>query len=82
MEYSYKFRIYPTSAQIQQIQKTFGCCRFVWNHYLALRKELYEQEGRMINYNACSGDMTQLRSGRSCKSCLQAVIYEPRIPLL
>lgn len=61
MEYSYKFRIYPTSAQIQQIQKTFGCCRFVWNHYLALRKELYEQEGRMINYNACSGDMTQLK---------------------
>ena len=61
MEYSYKFRIYPTPAQIQQIQSTFGCCRFVWNHYLALRKELYEQEGRMINYNACSGDMTQLK---------------------
>lgn len=61
MEYSYKFRIYPTPAQTQQIQSTFGCCRFVWNHYLALRKELYEQEGRMINYNACSGDMTQLK---------------------
>ena len=61
MEYSYKFRIYPTSAQIQQIQSTFGCCRFVWNHYLALRKELYEQDGRTMNYNDCSGDMTQLK---------------------
>ena len=61
MEYSYKFRIYPTPAQIQQIQSTFGCCRFVWNHYLALRKELYEQDGRTMNYNACSGDMTQLK---------------------
>lgn len=61
MEYGYKFRIYPTTAQIQQIQRTFGCCRFVWNHYLALRKELYEQNGKTMNYYVCSGDMTQLK---------------------
>lgn len=61
MEYSYKFRIYPTPAQIQQIQRTFGCCRFVWNHYLALRKELYEQDGKTMNYNDCSRDMTQFK---------------------
>ena len=50
MEYGYKFRIYPTPAQIQQMQRTFGCCRFVWNHYLALRKDLYEQYGKTMNY--------------------------------
>lgn len=61
MEYSYKFRIYPNMAQVQQIQRTFGCCRFVWNHYLALRKEIYEHDGKTMNYNACSGDMTQLK---------------------
>ena len=61
MEYSYKFRVYPTAAQAEQIQRTFGCCRFVWNHYLALRKDLYEQDGKTMNYNACSGDMTQLK---------------------
>lgn len=61
MEYSYKFRIYPNATQTQQIQRTFGSCRFVWNHYLALRKELYEQDGKTLNYNACSGDMTQLK---------------------
>lgn len=61
MEYSYKFRIYPTTAQVQQIQRTFGCCRFIWNRYLALRKELYEQDGKAMNYIACSGDMTQLK---------------------
>ena len=64
MEYSYKFRIYPNTAQIQQIQGTFGCCRFVWNHYLALRKEIYERDGKTLNYNACSGDMTQLKKAR------------------
>ena len=61
MEYGYKFRIYPTVAQAEQIQKTFGCCRFVWNHYLALREDVYKQDGKTMNYNACSGDMTQLK---------------------
>ena len=46
MEYSYKFRIYPNIMQIHQIQKTFGCCRFVFNHFLAERKEQYEQTGK------------------------------------
>lgn len=61
MEYCQKFRIYPTASQSQQIQKTFGCCRFVWNYYLAKRKELYETDGQTLNYNKCSSDMTQLK---------------------
>ncbi len=61
MEYSYKFRIYPNRGQENLIQRTFGCCRFVFNHYLAKRKETYEQTSETLNYNACSGDMTQLK---------------------
>lgn len=45
MEYSYKFRIYPTSTQENLIQRTFGCCRFVFNHFLAERMEQYKQTG-------------------------------------
>ncbi|MCI8477917.1 MAG: helix-turn-helix domain-containing protein [Oscillospiraceae bacterium] len=29
MEYSYKFPIYPNITQEEQIQRTFGCYRFV-----------------------------------------------------
>lgn len=61
MEYSYKFRIYPTYAQKNLIQKTFGCCRFVFNHYLAMRKERYKQDCKTMNYYDCSRDMTQLK---------------------
>ena len=61
MEYSYKFRLYPNITQVQQIHRTFGCCRFVWNYYLAKRKEVYEHYGKGMNYNACSGDLTQLK---------------------
>ena len=46
MEYSYKFRLYPTKAQEQQMQRTFGCCRYVYNHYLAQRINAYEQTAK------------------------------------
>ena len=45
MEYSYKFRIYPNAAQENLIQRTFGCSRFVFNHFLAERMEQYEKTG-------------------------------------
>lgn len=61
MEYSYKFRIYPNKIQENLIQRTFGCCRFVFNRYLTMRKERYEQDGKTINYYDCAGDMTQLK---------------------
>lgn len=61
MEYSYKFRIYPNTAQEQQMQKTFGCCRFVWNYYLEKRKESYIQNGESFNYCKCAKDLTQLK---------------------
>ena len=61
MEYSYKFRIYPNNEQIAQIQRTFGCCRFVYNYYLAERKEVYSKRGETMNYYACANDMTVLK---------------------
>lgn len=61
MEYSYKFRLYPTKAQEQQIQRTFGCCRYLWNHYLAQRKAVYELDGYTMNYYECAKDLTVLK---------------------
>lgn len=61
MEYSYKFRLYPNSHQVAQIQRTFGCCRFVYNRYLALRKKEWEQNRRSMNYYDCSADLTLLK---------------------
>lgn len=39
---AYKYRIYPNEKQKEIIAKTFGCCRFVYNKYLAQRIELYQ----------------------------------------
>ena len=46
MEYSYKFRLYPTAAQQEQMSRNFGCCRYVYNHFLAQRQEQYEETGK------------------------------------
>lgn len=61
MEYSYKFRLYPNKQQEAQILRTLGCCRFVFNYYLAKRQDAYEQDKTIMNYNACSNDMTKLK---------------------
>lgn len=44
MEKCYKFRIYPNKEQEELIQKTFGCCRFVYNQMLAYKKKVYEEQ--------------------------------------
>lgn len=46
MEYSYKFRIDPNTEQKTLIQKTFGCARFVYNHFLAQRISEYKETGK------------------------------------
>ena len=46
MEYSYKFRLYPTAAQQEQISRNFGCCRYVFNHFLTQRQEQYKETGK------------------------------------
>lgn len=50
---AYKYRIYPNKAQAILIQKTFGCCRFVYNQTLAYRKNLYETEKKSIGKFDC-----------------------------
>ena len=61
MEKAYKFRLYPNREQAVLIQKTFGSCRFVFNHYLGKRMTLYKEEKKTLNYNACTVDLTQIK---------------------
>lgn len=58
---SYKFRIYPNESQRILIEKTFGCCRFVYNHYLAKSIEDYERTGKMNSRFQNDKDYTQLK---------------------
>lgn len=61
VEKAYKYRIYPNKKQREIIAKTFGCCRFVYNKYLAKRIELYEQNKETFSYVQCANDMKKLK---------------------
>lgn len=57
---AYKYRIYPNKQQEEQIQKTFGCCRFVYNQTLAYRKELYVTKKESMNKITCNNYVNQI----------------------
>jgi len=49
MEKCYKFKLYPNAEQREIISKIFGCCRFVFNKFLAKRIEAYKTEQKTVS---------------------------------
>ncbi|MFI5720927.1 RNA-guided endonuclease InsQ/TnpB family protein [Nocardia sp. NPDC051750] len=47
---AYKYRFYPTIEQEQQLSRTFGCVRYVYNRALAERSRAWTQEQRRVTY--------------------------------
>ena len=61
MEKAFKFRIYPNKTQQVLLQKSFGCARFIYNHFLAKRIEKYKQDKSSMSCNQCSKELTALK---------------------
>ncbi len=58
---AYRYRLYPNNKQIELINKTIGCCRFVYNYYLNKRIELYKTEHKTFGYNSCAKYLANLK---------------------
>lgn len=61
MERAYKLRIYPNKNQIELLEKTFGCVRYIYNHFLNRKIILYKENNINLTYNECSKELTQLK---------------------
>ena len=57
---AYKYRIYPNKQQEEQIHKTFGCCRFVYNQTLAYRNDKYKISKESMNKTSCNNYVNQV----------------------
>lgn len=58
---SYKYRLYPSKSQQQQLEQTLETCRHWYNACLAERKEAYAAEKRTV------GKFVQLRKVKELK---------------
>ena len=57
---AYKFRLYPNELQKEIINKTLGCTRLIYNHYLNKKQILYEEKKQNISCYECIKDIPNL----------------------
>jgi putative transposase len=58
---AYKYRFYPTDEQESVLARTFGCARFVRNHFLRVRTDAFYQEHKRIGFNDTCKLLTALK---------------------
>lgn len=58
---AYKYRIYPNREQEILIQKTFGCARFVYNHFLEERIRAYKENCESCTFFQQNKSLTGLK---------------------
>lgn len=57
----YKYRIYPNKTQQNIINQTLGCARFVYNHFLAVRRDEWKANHKSVTYIQTSSMLTTLK---------------------
>jgi putative transposase len=58
---TYRFRIFPTAKQEQNLARHFGHSRFVYNYFLNQRKEQYQSDKKSDNYYKQAANLTKLK---------------------
>jgi putative transposase len=58
---AFRFRIFPTAEQATLIHQMFGCCRFVFNHFLVKWKQACQESGKGLCYNTCATQLPALK---------------------
>lgn len=61
MEKAFRYRIYPSKKQRQILSRIFGSVRFVYNFFLAMRKNEYAIGFNTVGYNQCCAQLTLLK---------------------
>ena len=60
-ERAYKYRFYPTQDQAEQLSRTFGCVRVVYNWALNLKQQTWRENQENFSYAQLSARLTQLK---------------------
>ncbi len=76
---AYNYRLYPTPAQADFLNRSFGSCRWVYNWALQQKLEHYQREGKTLNCFALMKQLPALKHehewlGRVNAQSLQQVV--------
>lgn len=58
---AYKYKIKPDKEQQEQLNKFFGCTRFVYNWGLETRTSAYKNSGQTVNYKDLSRELVNIK---------------------
>jgi putative transposase len=61
MHRAYRYRFYPTPEQAEQLARTFGCVRYVYNWGLDLRSTAWSAGKERVNYHETARRLTLLK---------------------
>ena len=61
MDKAYRYRIYPNKSHKILLARTFGCVRFVYNHFLDKKQKLYESDGTNLSYNDMAHEVVDMK---------------------
>lgn len=70
---SCRFRLYPNKEQRELIAKTFGCCRWVYNWGLAMRKKAWEEEKKSLSLTDIQSQLPAMK-----KRCCNILVKRSR----
>lgn len=68
----FKYRIEPTDAQLQQLERTASICRYIWNSALALQIHRLERHGRILSYEELAAELREAKKTECLEFLKQA----------
>ena len=64
---TYRYRIYPNEAQKQELARTFGCSRWVYNWALETKTKAYYQDEESLSFTDLSSRLTSKKKEMETK---------------
>lgn len=65
MKLRYRYRIYPTEDQVQQMISVGGSVRFLYNHFLKVNIDQYQQTKKFVWFEGMCVQLTELKKQRT-----------------
>ncbi|MBR3179540.1 MAG: helix-turn-helix domain-containing protein, partial [Clostridia bacterium] len=62
VDMAFKGVLYPDDIQRELIEKTLGCCRYVYNRFLNERLLAYWKEGKNLSYTEQCNQLPKLKT--------------------